>query len=373
MSDRDDDRQSPLSFGSRDTTFISPRTGVSREFLPGDIIGGSYQLLGLLGRGGMGLVFSCRHLTLGQDYALKLLDGNDVTDEHWKRFRTEAMALAKLNHAGIVSIYNMGIDAGQWPYYVMELLSGETMASLIEAEGRLPVNEALGYFIQLADALYCAHQQGIIHRDIKPSNIMLVREGGRKISRVKLVDFGIARLSKTVFANQSQTATGLIFGTPSYMSPEQCQGLKVDQRSDVYSFGCTFFEALTGAVPFAGSTPVEIFMQHLSHPVPSLTSKGKTAFSPALELVVAKMLSKDAADRYENMEQVKHDLERILHGKEIRFPAGSEASQSLSLRAGQPAAASSRSPAGGRLSQKPRNKSKTSMVPLVIISTLSHL
>ena len=209
---------------------------------------------------------------------------------------------------------------------------------------------------------------------------MLLREGGRRISRVKLVDFGIARLSKTVFANQSQTATGLVFGTPFYMSPEQCQGLKVDERSDVYSFGCTFFEALTGEVPFAGSTSVEIFMQHLSHPQPSLASKGKTAFPPALELAVAKMLSKAPADRYENMEQIKYDLERILQGKEIRIQDGSRASLNSAVRAGETAAASSRSlsgrlpgQAGGRLSQKARNKSKASKVPLIVVSTLASI
>lgn len=301
----------------QETTFISGTAGTARTFLPGDIIDGSYQLTKLLGRGGMGVVFACKHLTLSSEYALKLLNGDDLTEEHWKRFRSEGLALAKLNHPGIVTIYNMGIEEGQWPYYVMELLSGETLGSLIESVGSIPPEQALGYFMQLADALQTAHQQGIVHRDVKPANIMLVRDPDKKVSRLKLVDFGIARLSKTAFAHQTQTATGLVFGTPYYMSPEQCQGQKVDERSDIYSLGCTLFETLTGSVPFQGRNTLETFMMHLSKNAPTLKSRSGREFAQPLEAAVAKMLEKDPADRYQNMEQLRHDLQRILQGKDI--------------------------------------------------------
>jgi serine/threonine protein kinase len=305
----------------QETTLISGSAGTARLFLPGDIIDGSYQLTKLLGRGGMGIVFACKHLTLGSEYALKLLNGDDLTEEHWKRFRSEGLALAKLNHPGIVTIFNMGIEQSQWPYYVMELLSGETLASLIESEGSIPPEPALSYFMQLADALQTAHQQGIVHRDVKPANIMLVRDAAKKVSRLKLLDFGIARLSNTAFAHQTQTATGLVFGTPYYMSPEQCQGQKVDERSDIYSLGCTLFEALTGSVPFQGRNTLETFMMHLSKNAPTLKSRSGREFAQPLEAALAKMLEKDPADRYQSMEQVKHDLQRILQGKEILIDA----------------------------------------------------
>lgn len=306
-------------FASNDQkrTFISGIQGGGRNFLPGDIIDGTYQLTKLLGRGGMGVVYSCRHLTLGSEYALKLLNGKELTDEHWKRFRSEGLALAKLNHPGIVAIYNMGVEQNQWPYYVMELLSGETLESLIHDSGFLPPDQCVGYFVRLAEALETAHNSGIVHRDIKPGNIMLLRDVAGKISGIKLVDFGIARLSKKNFAELAETATGLVFGTPYYMSPEQCQGKKVDERSDIYSLGCTLFEALTGTVPFQGRNTVETFMMHLSKKVPTLKGRSGREFSPSLEACLAKMLEKDPGERYQSMGQLIHDLKRLAQGKEI--------------------------------------------------------
>ena len=287
----------------------------------GDIVDNTYQLTAKLGKGGMGVVFACNHLILGKEYALKLLADGELSEESWSRFKIEAKALARLKHPGIVGIHNMGIDqredGSRNLYYVMDKLSGESLEDLIEDTGRLPVQLALDLFIQIAGALASTHDQGIIHRDIKPSNMMLVRDSDGQIVNLKLVDFGIARLSLSGHATQSQTATGVIFGTPFYMSPEQCEGKRVDQRSDIYSFGCALFEALTGVRPFVGANAVHTFMLHQTQEVPSLASKADLDFPESLNSAVEKMLAKSVNERYQTMEQVRHDLERIRLGKSV--------------------------------------------------------
>lgn len=300
-----------------DQTLATTSQIPGKHYQPGEIIGDNYLLTRLLGRGGMGTVYACKHMVLGQPFAIKILTGGELEAESWNRFQSEARALARLNHPGIVSIYNMGIDSNQYPFYVMELLSGDTLESFIRRSTLMTVDEVIDLFIQVAEALISAHSHGIIHRDVKPSNLMLGMDRQGKVN-VKLVDFGIARLSQAGFNTQSQTATGLIFGTPYYMSPEQCDGKKVDERSDIYSFGCTFFEALTGAPPFQGNSALETFMLHQTGEIPTLASRAPhREFPEALELALLKMLSKNPADRYQTMEQLKHDLERVRDGKSI--------------------------------------------------------
>ncbi len=236
----------------------------------------------------------------------------------WNRFRVEAQVLAKLNHKCIVSVYNMGVHDGQFPYYVMDLLEGEGLDRLIKYRGPLAIDTAIEIFIQIADALSAAHLKEIIHRDIKPSNLMLLPDQSTSIATVKIVDFGIARMSKQDISRQSQTKAGAIIGTPFYMSPEQSQGLTVDTRSDIYSLGCTMFEALTGRVPFRGESAFQTMMLHQTETAPRLKDALPAKdFPAALELLVAKMLAKKPADRYQTMTQVKHDLERIRAGKTI--------------------------------------------------------
>jgi len=316
VTGQENDQNQP--FPSGDATYISSTAGNRRTFKPGDIVDGTYQLTSPLGHGGMGVVYACKHLIMNNEYALKLLNGDQLSEEYWSRFQAEAQALARLNHQGIVRVHNMGVDQGQYPYFVMDLLSGETLDVLLRKKGSLDSDLALDLFIQVADALSSAHQQGIVHRDIKPSNLMLIRNSQNQISSIKIVDFGIARLSKHGLAAQSQTATGLVFGTPFYMSPEQTQGLRVDQRSDIYSLGCALFETLTGSPPFCGDNAFHTFMLHQTGNHPSLASAApQKTFPAAIENAINKMLAKDASDRYQTMAQVKQDLERIRAGKPI--------------------------------------------------------
>lgn len=292
-------------------THINTSLGAAQTYKVGDIVDRTYLLTAPLGQGGMGVVFACKHLVLGKEYALKLLSDQAVNSDLWTRFELEARALAKLNHHGIVSIHNMGLDQGRCLYYVMDLLHGETVAARLARQGPLPVKDALLLFYEVAQALAESHQHGIIHRDIKPSNIMIVAE------HTKLVDFGIARLSEGT-RSQVKTATGTIFGTPFYMSPEQCEGLRTDARSDIYSFGCALFEALSGSPPFCGINAFQTFYMHQTATPPRLADvypDGK--FSQSLEEALAKMLAKTPAKRYQTMSEVMHDIERILGGKAI--------------------------------------------------------
>lgn len=289
------------------------------------IVDHTYRLIDEIGQGAMGVVFSCTHMVLQKEYALKLLLANELSSEAWSRFQIEAKALAKLNHPGIVGIHNMGVHHGlddKTPYYVMDLLSGENLNDLIRKSGPLPVNDALGYFVQVASALQSAHAQGVVHRDIKPSNLMLVRDQSNRVAQIKIVDFGIARVNQSGHGEQSQTATGVIIGTPFYMSPEQCRGERVDERSDIYSFGCTLFEALTGEPPFRGGNAFQTFMMHQSDTAPTLASKRSEQtsgeeFSAGLETLVEKTLQKNVTERYQSMSQLLHDLERVIQGKEV--------------------------------------------------------
>jgi serine/threonine protein kinase len=300
------------------SALVTSVTGATRTYMPGDIVDGAFELQGLLGQGAMGIVFKCKHLALKQVYAIKILSGENLSSDSWARFQKEGRALGKLKHTGIVGIIDMGIDGGQFPYYVMDLLTGETLDDLIRIFGRLPVDLALDLFIVVASALTSAHAQGIVHRDIKPTNLMVLRDKEDSIAGVKIVDFGIARLSKQGFDEQSLTKPGRVMGSPSYMSPEQCQGLKVDERSDIYSLGCTLFEALTGKPPFLGDTVFQTIMMHQSDQPPRLSSiDPKETFAPTLEKAVETMLAKDPDKRYQTMENVKLDLERIKAGKPL--------------------------------------------------------
>ncbi|CAN5324711.1 hypothetical protein BH11CYA1_BH11CYA1_15600 [soil metagenome] len=317
---------------ARDANTTLPSIGLKGKtatvFEPGLIVDQSYRLIEQVGKGGMGVVFSCTHLVLQKDYALKLLLASKVSREAWSRFQIEAKALAKLNHPGIVGIHNMGVHKGsddETPYYVMDLLSGENLSYLVRKTGPLQVDDALVYFMQVADALQSAHTQGVVHRDIKPSNLMLLRDQTNHVAHIKIVDFGIARVTQTASSGlsaQSQTATGVIIGTPVYMSPEQCRGERVDQRSDIYSFGCTLFEALTGEPPFRGANAMQTLMMHQSEAVPKLAGKMPESelteqFSAGLQAVIDKALQKKVSLRYQSMAQLKHDLVRIMEGKEV--------------------------------------------------------
>lgn len=271
-------------------------------YKPGDIVGESYVLTSLLAKGGMGVVFKARHLQLEKVYALKLLTPLQTTAAHWRRFELEAKTLAKLEHKNVVQIFNMGVDARGCPYYVMELLQGQSMAEALESGSPLSVPQFIQSFLDVCSALKLAHSKGIVHRDIKPSNLILV-DSSLPLRPTKVVDFGIARLLGVEGqSSQNLTLPGEIFGSPLYMSPEQTLGLPVTMSSDIYSLGCTMFEAFTGSAPFKGPTALATMLMHQTDEMPEILREDCSDREfDVIEQIIAKCMEKKGSDRFENV------------------------------------------------------------------------
>lgn len=271
-----------------------------------------YVVESLLGRGGMGSVFHVRNENKNTHYALKVLNQKGQ-ESLWKRFENEARAASKLDHPNLIKVYESGLLPDGNPFFIMELVTGETLSDLLKRHGRLPVTKALKIFIQVGFALSYAHEIGVIHRDLKPSNIMLTKTEGTSIGTIKVVDLGIAKLTgRDEFNQQTLTKTGEILGSPLYMSPEQCLGVAVDKRTDLYSLGCALFETLTGAPPLIGDSALATMMKHQSEkPVSLREASLGIEFPRSLEILVAKLLAKDPEDRFSSAHLVTAELVRI--------------------------------------------------------------
>lgn len=279
-------------------------------FALNELIGGSYRVLEFIGEGGMGLVYKVEHIHMNKILALKVLKTEHLSENVWKRFRLEAQAISRLDHANIIKIYDMNQTPDGRPFYTMELLSGESLADYLQEHQRLSIDLALPIFRQVCSALAYAHERGIIHRDIKPGNIMLLEPTGSGLNsglsyRVKIVDFGIVKVMDSgEQIGQGLTMQGEVFGSPLYMSPEQCAGSKLDARADMYSVAVTLFQALAGKPPLLGRTAAETTIMHHTVMPPSLAEVAGVDFPPELEAVVAKMLAKAPDDRYRSLAEV---------------------------------------------------------------------
>jgi serine/threonine-protein kinase len=285
---------------------MDPQQGPPQpDLLIGQTIG-NYRVDSKLGEGGMGSVYLAMHPHIGKKVALKVLHAEFSNNQDVAtRFFNEAKAVNEIGHPNIVDVVDYGIiQAGggrdQLVYFIMEYLAGLTLSQLIRAEAPLPPERALTIALQVADALSAAHRCGIIHRDLKPDNIILIQRG-RERDFVKLLDFGIAKLTNNA-AGSSRTRTGIVMGTPAYMSPEQCEGRdSVDLRTDIYALGIVLYEMLTGRVPFLGEGYGEILVQHLTQ---RPTPLSQFRMLPAhVEIVVLKALEKRADLRYPTMEE----------------------------------------------------------------------
>ena len=300
-------------------------------YKPGDVVGETYVLTSVLANGGMGVVYKARHMQLDKFYALKLLTPMQSGSANWRRFELEAKTLAKLEHKNVVQIFNMGVDARGCPYYVMELLQGQSMAEALERGAPLCVPQFIQSFLDVCSALKLAHSKGIVHRDVKPSNLILV-DSNSPVKLTKVVDFGIARLLGVEGQSvQSLTAPGEIFGSPLYMSPEQTLGLPVTSASDIYSLGCTMYEAFTGRPAFKGQTALATMMMHQTDPMPEIVRKDCTDREfELIEKIVAKCLEKQASDRFETVGEIIDSLESLLRHPSGIEPKGSSFSSSSS-------------------------------------------
>jgi serine/threonine protein kinase len=261
---------------------------------------GRFEVLGELGRGGMGAVYRARDPQLDRELALKVLLNGAVDP----RFAQEAKACAALQHPGIVTVYEHGAANGR-PYLAMELVQGESLHERLRRDGPLPEEEAIALTIQLCEAIGYAHGRGVIHRDLKPHNVLLTRDG-----EVKVTDFGLGKVEDQTV---SLTKTGQIMGTPAYMPPEQAEGDKaaVGPPSDLYSLGATLYAMLTGRPPFEAATPLNVIFAVLKTP-PQPPSAHRPGLSKALDRVCLRCLAKSPADRYPDAAALAEDLRRSL-------------------------------------------------------------
>ena len=274
----------------------------------GRMLDDRYEILELIGSGGMANVYKARCHRLNRLVAVKILKSDLAENADFRRrFRDESRAVAQLSHANIVSVYDVS-TSGETEYIVMELIDGITLKQYMERRGRMDWRESLHFISQIMRGLSHAHSRGIIHRDIKPQNIMVLRDGS-----VKVADFGIACL-----ANASQTLTQEALGSVHYISPEQARGDRIDARSDIYSAGVVLYEMLTGRLPFEGDSAVSVAIQHLSS-VPLAPRDIDHSIPEPLELICMKAMAPDLEHRYQSADAMIADLEAFRKNPEVEM------------------------------------------------------
>jgi serine/threonine-protein kinase len=266
----------------------------------GSVVGKRYRVVSEIGRGGMGAVYLADDEVLGEEVALKVIASQFASDrgELVDRFRREVSAARKVSHANVIRIHDLGEADGGLLFISMEYFAGRTLAELLEQRGALSERDLQGALGQICDGLEAAHGAGVVHRDLKPQNV-LVGDGGM----VKLIDFGLAKTE--VMA--SMTATGIMLGTPYYMSPEQVRGKEIDVRSDIYSLGALAFHAATGEPPFPGDNPIAIGFAHCSEP-PRSPRELRPKLSESLSEMIVRALEKDPRDRPQTVAEFRSAL-----------------------------------------------------------------
>lgn len=287
-----------------------------------EIIAKRYKVESELGSGGTAVVYKVRDLKLNEHFALKTLTLQ--SSEDIIRFQREAKAVSKLKHPNIVSVLDFGVDSDNTPFLVMEYVNGLSLRQYMKKNGPLPEEIAIKIIDQICDAMGYTHKHDILHRDLKPSNIMVVQDCGGADLKIQILDFGLAK--GIVGVDDELTKPGIAIGTPHYMSPEQANGLDVDERSDVYALGCVMFEALTGSPPFQGKDALEIINQHMRDEAPRLSEQnGDTTYSPEMEEIVSNCLAKEPEDRFSSMNDLKNALETLFYKDEPIFEEPEEA------------------------------------------------
>jgi hypothetical protein len=273
---------------------------------------GQYQIVELAGQGGMATVYKAYQPSLNRYVALKVLPEYLAHDDEFvKRFKQEATAAAALRHPNIIVIYDIG-EAGSVHYIATEFLEGQTLDAVLKQSGALPLPRVVKIVAQLTSALEAAHQQNLIHRDVKPSNVFLNAK-----DHVTLMDFGIVK----AVSSTRLTRTGLLVGTPEYMSPEQAEGQALDGRSDLYSLGVVVYQMLTGQTPFTAPTPNAVLYAHVNRP-PTPLSRLNQAVPQSVEAVVLRALAKKPADRFQSVAEFATALEQAASQASASLAAG---------------------------------------------------
>ncbi|MFN8551357.1 MAG: protein kinase [Candidatus Obscuribacterales bacterium] len=278
-----------------------PLPGSSR---PTGKLAAQYEFLQTIDSGGMGIIYKARNIAIDQFVAIKMIKTDSLAERHLQRFKQEASALASLNHHNIIRVNDFGFTEETQPYMVLEFVNGETLPRFLANNGtETDLETVRSIFVQIADAIGYAHEQGVLHRDLKPSNIM-VQIGTDGSPTVKVIDFGIAKFL-TAESNSAMTQTGELLGSPAYMSPEQISDSAQDARSDIYSLGCVMFEALTGTPPYKAETPMDMIFQHLNAEIPDVKSKSHQKIPESLASIVTKCLQKDPQERFRSMDELR--------------------------------------------------------------------
>ena len=296
-----------------DGTKLRGQREQARDPLIGRALDGRWVIEEKLGEGGMGAVYRGHQKSVSRTVAIKTLRPQLVdSDEFVDRFFREARIAATISHPNSVTILDYGESEDGTLYLAMEFLEGQLLTDRIE-EGSSSIRQVLEIGVQVASALTAAHANNIVHRDLKPDNIFLLDVPGGA-TFVKVLDFGIAKM---LDSNTQVTKTGMIFGTPEYMSPEQCRGGKIDGRADLYSLGCIMYELVGGRTPFRGTTPMAVLMAHVNEAAPALVPDGTAAQVPAeIENVIMRLLEKDPEHRFADAAELRHILEALLHALE---------------------------------------------------------
>ena len=289
------------------------RSAAPANNLVGQVIADRYHVVKKLGEGGMGQVYLAEHVKMGRRSAIKVMNPSMVHDpDAVARFNREAANASRINHPNVCAIYDFGETPDGLIYLAMEFIEGEPLTDVLERDGALPLPRATAIFLQTAEALQAAHDLGIVHRDLKPDNIMLTgRKGGG--DTVKVVDFGIAKAVGGDQAGQKVTKTGLVVGTPEFMSPEQIRGKPLDARSDIYALGIVAFEMFTGKLPFQGRNAQEMMIARLrSQPIPIRQYRPDVLSFPAgLQTVLDTALARTPAQRYQTVVKFAADVAAV--------------------------------------------------------------
>ncbi len=278
------------------------------ELVPGAVIGGVYRIDKLLGEGGMGMVFAVTHNKLNKKFALKMLKRDLARDPETRaRFLQEAQAAGQIQHPNVVEITDFAALPDGSAYMVMEYLDGQALSRMIKLGGAIPALRAVTIVRDIARALQAAHDTSVVHRDLKPDNVFVLTVGGRELA--KILDFGVAKVA----GSAKLTRTGMVFGTPHYMSPEQASGGVIDARTDIYALGIIMYEMFTGHVPFEADTYMGVLTKHMFEaPIPPSQLPGPARELGALEDVTLRALAKRPEDRYASMNELIADLDRIV-------------------------------------------------------------
>lgn len=291
-----------------------PLRGHDNDPLIGKVFAERYEIQSVLGLGGMSIVYKAKHRLMDRIVAIKMLHSNLKEDViALERFRIEAQAASSLNHQNIVSVYDFGVTSDGEPFFIIEFLEGESLNDLIERKGRIKYERAMGYFQQICDGLDAAHKKKIVHRDLKPANVVVIKqEDGSEL--LKLVDFGIAKLLlEPGQSRQKLTQTGEVFGSPIYMSPEQCLGRDLDTRSDIYALGCLMYECITGVPPLIGETFLETMNKHVNEKPKSMHELVPSAEVPQqLEQLIFRSMSKEPSERFQSAGEIRDALSALM-------------------------------------------------------------